>query len=65
MSAGAPTTPLLNALDQEGISLYDVLQGQSLLQELKAPEEKIKEYNQKAAAKFPDAVVFKEKAGAE
>ncbi|KAH8149637.1 uncharacterized protein LAJ45_06268 [Morchella importuna] len=65
LSAGAPTTPLLNALDQEGISLYDVLQGQSLLQELKAPEEKIKEYNQKAAAKFPDAVVFKEKAGAE
>ncbi|KAH0608172.1 uncharacterized protein H6S33_002224 [Morchella sextelata] len=65
LNADTPTTPLFDALDQEGISLYDVLQGQSLLQELKAPEEKIKEYNQKAAAKFPDAVVFREKAGTE
>lgn len=65
LNADAPTTPLFDALDLGGISFRDVLEGQSLLQELRVSEEQINKYNQKAATMFPDAVAFKEKAVAE
>lgn len=60
-SEDSPLTSLFDTLSLDNLTLRDALEGQSLLRELKAADEYVKGYNQKAAERFPDATAFKEK----
>lgn len=60
-SEDSPLTSLFDTLSLDNLSLKDAREGQLLLRELKAADEYVKDYNQKAAARFPDAATFKEK----
>lgn len=57
----SPLTCLFDTLSLENLTLKDAMEGQVLLRELKAADEYVKDYNQKSAARFPDAAAFKEK----
>lgn len=54
----APLTNLLDTLSLDSLTLKDAIGGQLLLRELKATDEYMKDYNQKAANRFPDAAAF-------
>lgn len=54
-------TNLLDTLSLDTLTLKDAIEGQLLLRELKAADEFVKDYNQKAAKIFPDAVAFRGK----
>lgn len=54
----APFTALFETLSLETLTLKDAIEGQLLLRELKTADEHVKDYNQKSASRFPDAIAF-------